>query len=1503
MKSAVGASAHLASQSKSMKHLKSTPTSDRPRCFAEQLAPAICLGIFLLGLACAALADNQPLVSAARHKVKVQSQAAAAQAVAQGGTLIADYGSFQVYEVPQITSSLAAQPTVQSSDEFNFVMLNAGPIDTSKPEIQAQRTTVGSFAGKRLHLVQFAGPLQPGWYDGLVKSGVQIVTYIPENAYLVYGDASSISAVQTLAAGDSHVQWEGIYQSSYKVDPLARTVDANGNPRTIGTDLFTVQLVADPNANLATLSLIDQLKRGPTKQQHVVLSYLNVIVSLSPTDLAAIAAQPDVVSIQPFFEPTKFCERQSQIVAGNLTGNLPTSPGYLAWLGTKGFTQAQFTASGFAVDLTDSGVDNGTTMPNHAGLFVLGNMTNASRVVYNRLLGSPNLGSTLVGCDGHGTINAHIIAGYDDFAAGFPHTDSVGYHYGLGLCPFVKLGSSVIFDPDSFTFPNFTTLQSRAYQDGARISNNSWGGGAAGAYDAASQEYDALVRDAQPANSPFPTPGNQEMIIVFAAGNSGPSAGSVRHAATAKNVIAVGAAESVQAMGGVDGCGLSDSDADSANDIAFFSSRGPCRDGRHKPEIMTPGTHVSGGVAQDTNAPPTGAADPCFLADHSGVCGGVGTNLFFPDGQELFTTCSGTSQATPAASAAAALLRQYFINTYTNPASAAMTKAYLMNSTRYMTGMYANDTLWSDRQGMGEVNLGTAFDGTPRVLRDQVPADLFTASGQSRTFVGVISDTNKPFRVTVAWTDAPGSTSGNAYNNNLDVIVVVGGNTYLGNVFSGQYSVTGGSPDVRNNVESVFLPAGLSGAFTVSVIAANINSDGVPNNGISLDQDFALVIYNAAPPPPAINSIQPADETVLVGQPATFTVSASGVAPLSYQWLKNGANISGATATSFTIASAGTNDAALYSALVSNPGGSTISSNVTLTVIVPLPLPFALNNTNLNWVTDSNTPWFGQNNVSHDDEASGRSYFVKDGGQTSLRTTVTGPGTLTFWWKVSSQTNADKLTFRYGSTDQATISGEVDWQQQTVYVPSGSQNLLWRYAKDASISAGSDAAFVDQVSYVSGATAPFIIAQPVSQSSIQGAPVTFSVSAGGTPILGYQWLFNGASIPTATTSSYTVSTPGIDQSGFYSVAITNGFGSTSSASAFLSVIPLAAVGDNFFGQLNLSTTATNTFAIAAGSWHNLAVRPDGSVAAWGDDSDGQCDAPMEATQLVAVAAGGYHSLALKADGTVIGWGADYLGQATPPAGLSNVVAIAAGTWHSLALLADGSLVAWGDNSWGQTSVPPNLSAVVAIAAGGSHNLALQADGTVVAWGENSDANGFFSGQSVVPFGLANVSAVAAGDYHSIAVKSDGTVVAWGDGSDGQTTVPAGLSGVVAVAGGGSHTVAVKADGTAVAWGANWNGQASLPALQQIVGASAGSAHTLLLLGNPALRLLSPAKQGNQFTFAFLSQSGRAYKLEYKNSLTDAVWTSLTPVAGNGGLRQVSFPTTSSLQRFYRLREF
>ena len=171
-----------------------------------------------------------------------------------------------------------------------------------------------------------------------------------------------------------------------------------------------------------------------------------------------------------------------------------------------------------------------------------------------------------------------------------------------------------------------------------------------------------------------------------------------------------------------------------------------------------------------------------------------------------------------------------------------MLKALLLNSTRYLQGSGTGGTLPSNNQGWGDANLGLLFDGTPRVLVDQ--SRLFAGSGQEQFYHGSIMNPSKPFRVTLVWTDPPGSTTGSSYVNNLDLEVTVGGVTYKGNVFSGAYSTSGGTADARNNVESVFLPAGVGGAYTVRVVATNLAGDGVPGAGTATDQDFALVIYN-----------------------------------------------------------------------------------------------------------------------------------------------------------------------------------------------------------------------------------------------------------------------------------------------------------------------------------------------------------------------------------------------------------------------------------------------------------------------------------------------------------------------------------------------------------------------------------------------------------------------------------------------------------------------------------
>lgn len=780
-----------------------------------------------------------------RRKVLVPVRHRAALA---GVALVArtDYESFSLVETDDARAAERLRGAVPA-DYLNLILLDAAALDTrSHDAVQLAARTATFVDGKAMWLVQFSGPVTAEGREALQRTGVTVVTAMPFDAYLVYGDADQSRRLQSLRRQRPDIQFLAPYAAEQRIGPEA-AADAGG---TIG-----IQLLVDADVNDATLTLLGGEATGPV---HSFRSgpYLNLQTAVRAGAVAALAGRPDVVSIHAVAEPSLLDERQARIVAGALIDGQPTADDHLAWLRDKGFTQAQFDASGFSVNLSDSGVDNGTTTPNHFALYRFGDLAQGSRIAYNRLVGTAHAGGTATGADGHGTVDAHIVAG---FVPGDPpfdrpqHADSSGFRHDLGIAPFVRLGVSVIFDPQ-FTYPDPTALERDAYRDGARISSNSWGASTP-AYDARAQVYDGLVRDTDPA-----TAGDQPMVIVFSAGNSGPAEGTMGNPANAKNLIAVGASENVRALG-TDRCGTGDSDADNAYDMASFSSSGPAIGGRRKPDLVAPGTHVIGGVWQSEPPPPTdslGLAASGYLG--SGICGGQ-NSIFAPAGQQWYTASTGTSHAAPAVSGAAALMRQFFINRGLAPPSPAMTKALMLNTTRYMTGTGARDDLWSNRQGMGLIDLDGMFAPSSRILRDQQDSDVFTASGQSRTFVGRIVEAGRPLRITLAWTDAPGPTNAAPQLNDLDLQLVIDGQTYLGNRFVRSSSVPGGPRDAANNVESVFLPDGLAAGtpFAITVAATNLVADGVPDKPGPIDQDFALVAGNAAAESRALFAIEALD--------------------------------------------------------------------------------------------------------------------------------------------------------------------------------------------------------------------------------------------------------------------------------------------------------------------------------------------------------------------------------------------------------------------------------------------------------------------------------------------------------------------------------------------------------------------------------------------------------------------------------------------------------------------
>lgn len=135
------------------------------------------------------------------------------------------------------------------------------------------------------------------------------------------------------------------------------------------------------------------------------------------------------------------------------------------------------------------------------------------------------------------------------------------------------------------------------------------------------------------------------------------------------------------------------------------------------------------------------------------------------------------------------------------------------------------------------------------------------------------------------------------------------------------------------------------------------------------------------------------------------------------------------------------------------------------------PLADALDAPALSPSSGGDEPWLGQVCASHDGTDAARSGPLDAYGQTWLETAVVGPGTLSFWWRVSSEANCDYLRFALNGKEQAALSGEVDWEQRRFWLGTGTNALRWVYAKNRDVSAGQDAGWVDQAAFTPAASA------------------------------------------------------------------------------------------------------------------------------------------------------------------------------------------------------------------------------------------------------------------------------------------------------------------------------------------------------------------------------------------------------------------------------------------------
>ena len=797
-----------------------------------------------------------------RLLVQADDHAQIATLIHEGATLIVDYGASQLWRRPvSVARAADSLPT-----NLDLIRLRGRTIDTRTSDIasttsapQSNRLSQQRSLANQLWLVQFVGPPQDEWLSALRDIGLTLVGFVPHNSYVVWGNGDGLDKLDALTLQSNVVQWAGPFHPEYRLAPKLRPLATGANIVPVEVN---VQLYHSSDADIAqALAEIATHAVGavgtPTRFRHSTI----VRMKTTTDQLATLATMHNVLNIEPWVAPHLRDERQGQLMAGNIHivgGNtVPTGPGYVNWLTAQGVSMSPGDYPVVAV--VDDGVDIDQATSVTPDFYVQGNPLAADRRVFIRNCSGDEKGSGLAG---HGTLNAGIMAGYNNTTN--PVADSAGYRYGMGIAPFMTFGSTKIFkDAGEFDISRCGSTMSdvviSSYLAGARITSNSWGAADDGLYTLDSAQYDALTRDADGDN----TNGNQQMLHVFAAGNEGGNGGlayTIDSPGTAKNVLTVGATEGVRDGGVKDGC--SEVNADDANDMAPFSSRGPTNDGRIKPDLVAPGTHIIGPALP----PDTGWTG-------TSVCG-MPNSRYYPANQFHYTWSSGTSHSTPAVSGAAALAYEYYkraLNPGKDP-SPAMLKALLLNTPRYIDGVGAGGTLPSPSQGWGTVNLSALYTDTTRRVMDQ--EWNFHQPGQTYVTTGNIVSSTRPFRVTLAWTDAPGEPYADPYGNDLDLKVQVGGQTYFGNVFSGANSVASapnGQTDFRNNIENVFLPAGVSGSYTITVTGYPF-MDGVPNvNADESDQDFALVVMNGTALKPG-----PAPEGELEWTDAAFVNSRGG---------------------------------------------------------------------------------------------------------------------------------------------------------------------------------------------------------------------------------------------------------------------------------------------------------------------------------------------------------------------------------------------------------------------------------------------------------------------------------------------------------------------------------------------------------------------------------------------------------------------------------------------------
>ena len=526
-----------------------------------------------------------------------QKQVSAPSAVVTGSTSVAPAASrpgvintnaAQISQAEWNTNRFAGrlsnttQPLEQLLHDDRAILLENALIDTRQPASFVFPKNLQPPGDPGAYIVQARGPIDNAFRALLAQAGATVVSYIPNNAYLVRASAGVAGALESSPLTQTVIPYEPYYkiQSSLLYQAVAQLVLPDGTPLNLG--LF-------PDAAPATISQITKLGGQVIGQDQSPFG--PVVRVIPPRNWTTLAVLPGVQIVEPFYQraPANDLARAANGVAAN---SLVTT-NYMDLTGSK-----------VIVEVNDTGIDAQHPDFNGGGT--------------PRVIGDAP--QSLVDTNGHGTHVAGIIAGdgtESPTVTNAPGSTLVG---GLGsagqfrgMAPGATLYSAADIEGGADTnnggfFPD-QYLQELPALTNALISNNSWVYEGNSGYDLAAASYDAAVRDALPMVT-----GSQPVLFVFAAGNAGNGSDSsdfgggtpdsIESPATAKNVITVGAIQEdrnitntvTNAEGQVSAPWQPETST--SYRVAGFSSRGNVgigtegTFGRYKPDVVAPGTFI-----------------------------------------------------------------------------------------------------------------------------------------------------------------------------------------------------------------------------------------------------------------------------------------------------------------------------------------------------------------------------------------------------------------------------------------------------------------------------------------------------------------------------------------------------------------------------------------------------------------------------------------------------------------------------------------------------------------------------------------------------------------------------------------------------------------------------------------------------------------------------------------------------------------------------------------------